>query len=79
MTGGDPAGWRELNRVNWDDRVPVHLASEFYDVGGLRSGAGSLGQVVTALAAAGLRIGFLREHDFDYCQGIRSLDHPASR
>jgi SAM-dependent methyltransferase len=34
--------WRELNRANWDDRVPVHLGSEFYDVAGFRAGASSL-------------------------------------
>jgi SAM-dependent methyltransferase len=39
---GDEAGWRELNRANWDDRVPVHLASEFYDLDGFRAGACSL-------------------------------------
>jgi SAM-dependent methyltransferase len=24
----------EVNRANWDDRVPIHVASEFYDVEG---------------------------------------------
>lgn len=42
MTDGDAVHWRELNRANWDDRVPVHLASDFYDVDGFRSGASSL-------------------------------------
>lgn len=27
-----------INRAMWDERVPVHLASEFYDVDGFRSG-----------------------------------------
>jgi hypothetical protein len=26
------ADWRVLNRANWDDRVPIHLASRFYDL-----------------------------------------------
>ena len=39
---GDAVDWRGLNRANWDDRVPVHLAIEFYDPDGFRAGAGSL-------------------------------------
>jgi SAM-dependent methyltransferase len=42
VADGDAADWRELNRANWDDRVAVHLASEFYDVDGFRSGVSSL-------------------------------------
>jgi SAM-dependent methyltransferase len=31
--GGDPTGERmSANRRNWEDRVPIHLASRFYDV-----------------------------------------------
>lgn len=26
--------WRDLNRSWWDERVPIHTASEFYDVAG---------------------------------------------
>jgi SAM-dependent methyltransferase len=26
--------WREVNRANWDERVPIHVASAFYDVEG---------------------------------------------
>lgn len=29
MTSGDPIA---RNRANWDDRVPIHVASRFYDV-----------------------------------------------
>ena len=36
---GDGVDWRGLNRANWDDRVPVHLASSFYDLAGFRAGA----------------------------------------
>ena len=42
MTHGDAVDWREVNRANWDDRVPVHLASEFYDLDAFRAGANSL-------------------------------------
>ncbi len=34
--------WRGLNRANWDDRVPIHLASSFYDLAGFRAGASTL-------------------------------------
>ncbi len=34
--------WRETNRAMWDERVPVHVASEFYDVEGFLGGASPL-------------------------------------
>jgi SAM-dependent methyltransferase len=43
--GGDAAaaaGWRALNRANWDDRVPIHLASRLYDLEGFRRTRDSL-------------------------------------
>ena len=42
VSDDDAVDWRGLNRANWDDRVPVHLASEFYDFDGFRAGASSL-------------------------------------
>jgi SAM-dependent methyltransferase len=42
VNDGDAVDWRGLNTANWDDRVPVHLASEFYDLAGFAAGAGSL-------------------------------------
>lgn len=39
---GDGVDWRALNRANWDDRVPVHLGSSFYDLAGFRAGASTL-------------------------------------
>jgi SAM-dependent methyltransferase len=39
---GDGVDWRALNRANWDSRVPVHLASSFYDLAGFRAGGGTL-------------------------------------
>src|SRR6187431_1062307 len=38
----DSGEWLESNRAQWDERVPVHLASEFYDQSALRAGAGRL-------------------------------------
>jgi SAM-dependent methyltransferase len=34
--------WRDLNRAMWDERVPIHLASEFYDLEGFKQGRCSL-------------------------------------
>ncbi|WP_228535379.1 hypothetical protein [Nocardia sp. BSTN01] len=34
--------WVELNRANWDERVPIHLTSEFYDVDRFVAGAEAL-------------------------------------
>jgi hypothetical protein len=42
VSDADEVDWRGLNRASWDGRVPVHLASEFYDLDGFRAGAGSL-------------------------------------
>jgi SAM-dependent methyltransferase len=32
----------EANRRNWDDRVPIHLASDFYDVASFKAGRSTL-------------------------------------
>lgn len=32
------ADWRELNRANWNGRVPIHAASRFYDLPGFIAG-----------------------------------------
>jgi SAM-dependent methyltransferase len=32
----------QANRANWNDRVPIHVASRFYDVAGFRAGRQSL-------------------------------------
>lgn len=34
---GSP-GWLDANREFWDERVPLHLGSDFYDVEGFRAG-----------------------------------------
>jgi SAM-dependent methyltransferase len=64
VADGEAADWRELNRANWDDRVPVHLASEFYDLAGFRAGAGSLRpfEVAEAGEVTGRRLVHLQCH-----------------
>ena len=49
LVGGD---WLEANRRNWDERVPVHLQSDFYDQSALRAGAGQLYPLEEAELAA---------------------------
>lgn len=34
--------WRALNRANWEERVPIHIGSAFYDVAGWKAGRDSL-------------------------------------
>ncbi|QAY73595.1 methyltransferase domain-containing protein [Agromyces protaetiae] len=42
--------WLDDNRANWDDRVPVHVASPFYDRDTVRSG----GSVLDPISKAGV-------------------------
>lgn len=42
MAAEDPPEWARLNRAHWDEKVPVHLASDFYDLAPLRAGEGRL-------------------------------------
>ncbi|AZM92610.1 class I SAM-dependent methyltransferase [Streptomyces sp. W1SF4] len=37
-----PADWREANRANWDERVPIHLGTSFYDIPAFVAGRDSL-------------------------------------
>jgi 2-polyprenyl-3-methyl-5-hydroxy-6-metoxy-1,4-benzoquinol methylase len=30
--------WREANRANWDERVPIHVSGEFYEVASFKAG-----------------------------------------
>lgn len=57
-------GWRELNRANWDERVPVHLGAPDYDLGPLRAGRGRLDAIVEAELGpvAGRRVLHLQCH-----------------
>ena len=34
--------WRGLNKALWDERVPIHVGSPFYDVAGFRAGGDPL-------------------------------------
>lgn len=47
LSSGD---WLDDNRANWDERVPVHVASPFYDRSRLREG----GSVLDPIAQAGI-------------------------
>jgi len=42
MVDLDSGEWLEANRAQWDERVPLHLASGFYDQSTLRAGRGEL-------------------------------------
>ncbi|MFT2016206.1 class I SAM-dependent methyltransferase [Streptomyces sp. 796.1] len=33
-----PKDWREANRARWDERVPIHLTSDYYDLEAFRAG-----------------------------------------
>lgn len=37
-----PDDWRDANRAMWDERVPLHVASDFYDLDAFRRGKDSL-------------------------------------
>ncbi|UTT61761.1 class I SAM-dependent methyltransferase [Microcella humidisoli] len=61
--------WARLNRAHWDSTVPVHVASEFYDLAPLRAGEGRLYPVEEAELPriapngwAGLRVLHLQCH-----------------
>lgn len=60
----DPARWRELNRAWWDERVPIHVRSDLYDVDGFKAGKEQLRPFELALAGdvTGLRMAHLQCH-----------------
>jgi SAM-dependent methyltransferase len=70
--------WREANRAVWDERVPLHISSDFYDVRGFRAGRPAIqGFEVDELGALGdLRLAHLQCHF-----GLDTLDlarqHPT--
>lgn len=49
LAGGE---WLEANRALWDERVPLHVDSEFYDQSALRAGHGHLYPIEEAELAA---------------------------
>src|SRR4051794_21116904 len=56
--------WRAVNRANWDERVPIHLAAPSYDLAPLRAGHGRLHPIEAAELGpvAGRRILHLQCH-----------------
>ncbi len=56
--------WRRLNRANWDERVPIHLAAPIYDGARLRAGDARLLPIEEAELGpvAGLRLLHLQCH-----------------
>jgi SAM-dependent methyltransferase len=56
--------WRALNRANWDERVPVHLAAPVYDPDHLRTGTARLNAIEEAELGSvdGLRVLHLQCH-----------------
>ncbi len=61
---GEGEDWRAINRANWDERVPIHLAAPSYDLGALRAGRGRLHPIEEAelRPVAGLRVLHLQCH-----------------
>ena len=60
----DPADWRAANLAAWDESVPIHVRSGFYDVASLRAGTARLYPIEHAElgAVAGLRVLHLQCH-----------------
>ena len=56
--------WRQLNRANWDERVPIHLAAPIYDRGRLRAGTARMNAIEEAELGSvdGLRLLHLQCH-----------------
>lgn len=77
---GAPPDWSEVNRRHWDERVPIHLRSRFYDIDGFRSGRPQLQPFETDELGplGGLRLAHLQCHI-----GVEMLDlvrlHPGLR
>lgn len=42
MYSPTPEDWREANRARWDERVPIHASSAFYDLDSFRAGKDAL-------------------------------------
>ncbi|WP_194897391.1 class I SAM-dependent methyltransferase [Catenulispora pinisilvae] len=40
----DPGKWLEYNRANWDERVPIHVDGEFYDLASFVAGRETLAE-----------------------------------
>lgn len=77
-----------VNPRNWNERVPVHAASDFYDVAGFNTGGGaiaspcyewqhSMAEIVNALLAAGLRLQFIHEFPFSNYRALPGMGRGA--
>ncbi|MEU0761095.1 class I SAM-dependent methyltransferase [Streptomyces microflavus] len=42
MYSPTPDDWQDANRARWDERVPIHVASDFYDLEAFRAGKDAL-------------------------------------
>lgn len=64
MDGPVSEDWRELNRAWWDERTPLHVGSELYDVAGFRAGRDTVEPFESALLGdvTGLRLVHLQCH-----------------
>lgn len=60
----DETTWREANRTNWNERVPLHLGAESYDLMALRAGRGKLHAIEESELGSveGLRVLHLQCH-----------------
>ncbi len=73
-----PPGWIATNRRKWDERVPLHVASDFYDVAAFKAGHPQIEpfEVDELGALGGLRLAHLQCHF-----GLDTLDlvrmHPT--
>lgn len=75
---GQPVGWFEANRRMWDERVPIHVGSDFYDVEGFKAGRPAVEpfEVEELGPLGGMRLAHLQCHF-----GVDTLDlvrmHPG--
>jgi SAM-dependent methyltransferase len=73
-----PLGWNDINQRMWDERVPIHTASDYYDVAGFKAGKAQLEpfEVEELGAMGGCRLVHLQCHF-----GLDTLDlvrmHPT--
>lgn len=61
---GLPSDWADANRRMWDERVPIHVGSDFYDVDGFKAGAPAVQpfEVDELGPLGGLRLAHLQCH-----------------
>ncbi|MGH9055191.1 MAG: class I SAM-dependent methyltransferase [Acidimicrobiales bacterium] len=78
MSAAPPPGWAEANRRMWDERVPIHVSSRFYDVAAFKAGKPGVEpfEVDELGALGGVRLAHLQCHF-----GLDTLDlvrlHPT--